>query len=464
MVMLPMARRNSLTASRVVTADAAIESLDDYVAAGGGEAMEIAARLGPGKVIDEIERAGLRGRGGAGFPTGRKWRTIRTEGAGTRFAVCNAAEGEPGTYKDRWLLSQNPYQVLEGLAIAAWAVGARRSYLAIKRAFTPQIERVRAAVEEMRAANLLGPAPLEIVEGPDEYLFGEESGLLEVIEGNDPLPRILPPFQDGLFAGSEAGGGTGLANPTLMNNVETLANVPHILRNGAGWFRSLGSESSPGTMVFTLSGDVVAPGMYELPLGVPLRTLVEEVGGGAGPGRSIKAVFPGASAGVLTERHLDVPLDFDAMRAAGSGLGSAGFVAYDDSACIVAAALVYARFLYVESCAQCPPCKAGSGAITDALERIERGEGTDLDVAGIEARSLNVTDARRCALPVGMAEIAQSVLRSFAEEIRAHLGSACPLPRDLPVPKVVDFDPQMHRFAFDERYALKRPDWTYAPR
>jgi NADH:ubiquinone oxidoreductase subunit F (NADH-binding) len=310
----------------------------------------------------------------------------------------------------------------------------------------------------MTKAGLLGAFEIDVFEGPDEYLFGEEKGLMEVLEGNLPMPRILPPFQEGLFATA------GSPNPTLVNNVETLANVPHIVHSGAEWFRKLGTESSPGTMLFTISGDVKAPGVYELPLGTPLRTLVEEIAGGPPEGRALKAIFPGASAGVLTPDHLDVPMDFDAMKEVGSGLGSAGFVVYDDSACIVRALLDTSRFLWVESCAQCPACKQGTADITEALERIERGEGTELDLNTALERTTTVTGGQRCALPTGEAQIVSSCIGAFEDEFRNHLNRPCPHPRPLPFAKFLDYEEANGRFVYDEAYRAKGPDWMYSER
>ena len=431
-------------------------SLDEYLGAGGSEGLTKALALQPRAIIEEIKRSGLRGRGGGGFPTGAKWQTVADSDPGaTKYAVCNAAEGEPGTFKDRWLMRRNPYQVVEGLAIAAFAVGAERAYIALKRAFEPEREAIRRAIEEMTAAGLLGAFQIDVHEGPDEYLFGEEKGLMEVLEGNLPMPRILPPYQEGLFATA------GSPNPTLVNNVETLANVPFILHAGADAFRSSGTEGSPGTMLFTVSGDVRAPGVYELPLGTPIRTLVSEIGGGPPEGRSVKAIFPGASAGVLTAAHLDLAMDFDELKAAGSGLGSGGFIVYDDSACIVRALGDFSRFLWVESCAQCPACKAGSGDITKALERIERGEGTDLDLNTALERTNTVTGGQRCALPTGEAVLVASCITAFDEEFREHLERACPRPRPLPFAKFLDYDEVAGRFVYDERYRDKGPDWMY---
>ena len=433
-----------------------VTSAEAYVARGGGRGLTAARERSPDEVIEQIRRSGLRGRGGAGFPTGIKWRTVRDDPCPTKYVVCNAAEGEPGTFKDRWLIRASPYLVVEGLGIAAYAVGAERAFIGIKAGFEPEVVRLTAAMEEMAERDLVGPVPIELIEGPDEYLFGEEKALLEVIEGNDPLPRIVPPWMEGLFRRPDS------PNPTAVNNVETLANVPLILERGPEWFRSYGTEGSPGTMLFTLSGDVRSPGVYELPLGYSLRDLVEGVGGGVAEGRRLKMIFPGASNTIIAPEQLDTPLGFDTMGAVGTGLGSGGFVVYDDSACIIRATLAFSRFLYVESCAQCPACKHGTGAITDLLERIERGEGSEADVETILARALTVTDAQRCALPTGETLIAQSAIQVFGSEFVEHFGRACPRPRDLPVPKIVDFDEHAGDFRFDERYHLKQPDWTYA--
>jgi NADH-quinone oxidoreductase subunit F len=440
----------------LILTDDPISSVDEYVARGGGRGLAAARERSPEQVIEVIRRSGLRGRGGAGFPTGIKWSTVREDSCPTKYIVCNGAEGEPGTFKDRWFLRRNPYLVVEGLGIAAYAVGAERAFIGTKAGFGPEVTRLTAAMVEMAARDLVGPVPVELIQGPDEYLFGEEKALLEVIEGNDPLPRIVPPWMEGLFRRP------GSPNPTAVNNVETLANVPLILDRGPEWFRSFGTEDSPGTMLFTLCGDVRSPGVYELPLGYSLRDLVEGVGGGVPEGRRLKMVFPGASNTIIAPEQLDTPLGFDPMRAVGTGLGSGGFVVYDDSACVVRATLAFSRFLYVESCAQCPACKHGTGAITDLLERIDRGEGSDADVETILARALTVTDAQRCALPTGETLIAQSAIQVFGSEFAEHLGRACPRPRDLPVPKIVDFDEVAGDFRFDERYRFKQPDWTYA--
>ena len=429
-------------------------SFGDYEAAGGGRGLQTALAAWPVAVIQEITQSGLRGRGGAGFPTGDKWRAVRSVGAGPRYAVRNAAEGEPATFKDRLLLRTNPYQVLEGLAIAAYAVGAERAYIGLKETFTTELQALTRALGEMQDADALGGVPVEIVLGPDLYLLGEETGLEEVIEGRPPLPRVARPFIQGLFARPPAD------NPTLVNNVETLANVPHILADGPDWLRANGTELAPGTMVFTICGDVQHEGVFELPLGTPLRYLVEELGGGPPAGRAVKAVFPGAST-VISPPQLEVPLDFDATRQVGSGLGAGGFAVFDDSACMVQAAWRSSRFLFVESCGQCPACKFGTGEVTQTLAALEAGAGSDRDLELILVRARGSTGGQKCALPTGESLLMQSLVQGFQAEFASHVGRSCPLPRELPLHKLVDWDAAAGRFAYDLAYADKQPDWTH---
>jgi NADH-quinone oxidoreductase subunit F len=435
--------------------DKAPRSFDDYASGGGGRGLEIALGAGPEAVIDEVAKSGLRGRGGAGFPTGEKWRSIRSTGTGTRFAVCNGAEGEPATFKDRTLFRTNPYQVLEGLAIAAYAVGAERAYVGLKESFAEEFQAVDRALREMREADALGPIAIELVLGPDLYLFGEETGLEEVIEDRPPLPRIARPFMFGLFAAPPND------NPTLVNNVETLANIPHILAEGSDWLRSSGTDTSPGTMLFTVCGDVRQEGVFELPLGTPLRYLVEDLAGGPPEGRTFKAFFPGSSNTVLAPTELDVPLDFDSMRQVGSGLGSAGFAAFDDSACMVRAAHLYSRFLYVESCGQCPACKFGTGEATRLLAEVESEGGSAPILESILIRAKGSTDGQKCALPTGESLLIQSLVQVFADEFRGHIGHVCPLPRELTFHKIIDWEGATQRFVYDQNYERKQPDWTY---
>jgi NADH:ubiquinone oxidoreductase subunit F (NADH-binding) len=429
-------------------------SLDEYLAAGGGRGLERLRTLSAEDVINIVSDSGLRGRGGAGFPTGTKWRSILS-GSGERFLVCNAAEGEPATFKDRLLLRRNPYSVLEGITIAASTLGIGHVYIGLKASFTLEAETLVRAIGEMRRSHMLDGLHVELVHGPDRYLLGEETGLLAVIEGRGPFPREIRPFMQGLF------GSPSSANTTLVNNVETLANVPAIVALGADWFRSCGTDSSPGTMLFTVAGDVVREGVFELPLGTPLRELLEQHAGGAPDGRRIKAVLPGASSAVIT--NLDVPLDFDLMRAAGSGLGAGGFAAYDESACMVDVTRLFTRFLHVESCAQCQACKLNSGTINELTSSLHAGTGSLGDPGEILARAEKVTDGQKCALPTGTKLLVLSMLHAFGDEFATHAEGECPLPRDLVFPKLIDYDDEAGKFLYDRAYAGTSPQWTDEP-
>jgi NADH:ubiquinone oxidoreductase subunit F (NADH-binding) len=426
--------------------------LDTYVASGGGAGLERARSLGPQAVAGLLTDSGLRGRGGAGFPTGAKWRTI-LDTPGERYVVCNGAEGEPATFKDRLLLRRNPYAVLEGTAIAAEMTGARGVYIAVKDSFTLEIERLTAAIDEARDAGWFAEVDVQLVRGPDRYLFGEETGLLGVIDGRGPFPREVRPFMQGLF------GSSSVPNPTLVNNVETLANVPAIVAKGAEWFRSLGTKGSPGTMLFTVAGDVEREGVFELPLGTTLRELIEGHAGAS----DVKAVLPGASSAVIRPDLLDLPLDFDEFRRSGTGLGAGGFAVYGSSACMVEVARQYSRFLHVESCAQCPACKVGSGAINDLVAQLHDGDGSLGDVEEILARADRVTDGQKCALPTGTRLITLSLIQTFPDEFAAHASGGCPSDRrELAFPKLVDYDEEAGRFLYDHTYEQTSPDWTEA--
>jgi NADH:ubiquinone oxidoreductase subunit F (NADH-binding) len=452
---------------------APLRTLDDYLATDvGGLGLQQAQQLGRDRTIEEIDRSGLRGRGGAGFPTGRKWSTVARQPGTHRYVVCNGAEGEPGTFKDRALMRRNPYQLVEGVMIAALAVGATEAFIACKASFEPELEAVTRAVQEMQTAGICRDCPVTIVRGPEEYLFGEEKALLEVIEGRAPLPRVLPPYEHGLFANAPQEGweatdlepghvGRHESNPTLVNNVETLSNVPHIMARGADWFRTMGTADTPGTQVCTVVGDVASPGVAEVELGTPLREVLGHVGGGAAAGRVIKAVFSGVANPVITADHLDVALSHEAFRAIGSGMGAAGFIVFDDTACMVEVGRLMSRFLYVESCGQCPPCKQGSGEITDRLTRLEGGAGSEADIAAIAGWLNRVTDGSRCYLATQERQVVGSLLQAFPDEFTEHVeADRCPRPRPLPLPKIVDLDGG--RVVYDERQYRKQPDWTYA--
>ncbi len=430
-----------------------VASFEDHLRGGGGAGLERALALTPGAVIEEVRRSGLRGRGGAGFPTGVKWASVAEAGAGGPvYLACNGAEGEPGTYKDRTLMARDPYQLVEGILIALHAVGAERAYLATKRRFTFERERLADALRSAQAAGWEGADRLQLALGPDEYLFGEETGLLEVIEGKLPLPRILPPYQSGLFAR------TAGEHPTVVNNVETLSHVTRILADGPDAFRSVGTQETPGTMVFTVVGDVERPGVHELPMGTPLRTLVCELGGA----EDVKAVISGVSNTVLAGGLLDLPLDFDSFAEAGSGLGSGGFMVYGPTRDMVQVTATLARFLAVESCGQCPPCKLGTGAISERLDALVAGRGTEQDIAAIRRGTETVTDSNRCYLPVGAALLVRSALEEFGEDFAARVGSPSPPAAAVEIPKILQLDGATGDVVFDREYSRKRSDWSYA--
>ncbi|HUH07379.1 MAG TPA: NADH-ubiquinone oxidoreductase-F iron-sulfur binding region domain-containing protein [Egibacteraceae bacterium] len=434
-----------------------VESVDAYAAAGGGAGLRATLERSPVEIIDEVARSGLRGRGGAGFPTGMKWSSVRDAGGESAavYAVCNAAEGEPGTFKDRVLMARNPYQLLEGLLIARYAVGAERAFIGVKRAYSYEVRRLTQALGELAETGWEGADLITIVPGPDEYLFGEEKAMLEVIEGKLPLPRILPPYMQGLFATMQS------PNPTAVNNVETLSNVPGIVANGADWFREEGTVESPGTMVFTVIGDVASAGVYELGMGTPLRTLVCDIAGAAA--EEILAIYSGTSNTVITPDLLDLPMDFDSFAEAGTGMGSGGFVVYDTSRDIVQITAELARFLAIESCGQCLACKLGTTEMFERLDRLVRGEGDADDISEIRKRTETVTDLNRCYLPVGAALLIRSTLDRYGEAFQAHIGVAAPRERAVTVPKIVDIDHDTGEVILDRDYVRKRADWSYEP-
>jgi NADH:ubiquinone oxidoreductase subunit F (NADH-binding) len=458
---------------RFLLPDAPVASLDDWLATDvGGRGIERARQFGRDQTISEINLAGLRGRGGAGFRTGRKWRTVADQTGRHRYVVCNGAEGEPATFKDRALMRANPYQLVEGVIVAAFAVGAAEAFICLKASFEREVQAVTRAVQEMTGAGLCGDCQITIVTGPDEYLFGEEKAMLEVIEGKPPLPGLLPPFEHGLFVTAPQTGwesdelepghsGPHEANPTLVNNVETLSNVPHILVHGADWYRSIGTQDSPGNVVCTVVGDVTHPAVEEVELGTPLRTVIEQVGGAVGEGRTVKALFSGVANPVVVADQLEVALSYEGFQAIGSGMGAAGFAVYDDTACMVEVARQFSRFLSVESCGQCPPCKQGGSEITQRLARLEGGAGDQADVEEIGGWLEKVTDGNRCYLAVEEQAVVQSILRAFPDEVVEHMElGRCPRPRPLVLPKLVDLEDG--RAIYDERQWLKQPDWTYA--
>lgn len=456
-----------------------IATLDDHVAGGGGRALTAARQVEPGTLIAEVEASGLRGRGGAGFPTGTKWRTIaanRSLDLPTTVVV-NAAEGEPGTYKDRTILRTDPYSVLEGALVAAIAVGASEVIVALKAREPVERERLDRAVDEMRAADLLGDIDVSVVTGPHEYLFGEETALLEVIDGRAPLPRIAPPYRRGVVElvehDDDVDSGSGLAAhvemagpgpetsapPALVDNVETLANVGRIISEGAAWFRSLGTDRSPGTIVCTVTGDVRHPGVGEVALGTTVRDAVAAIGGGPADGRSVKAVLTGVSAAPLPAALLDTPLTYEDMAAVGSSLGTAGLIAVGEDTEMTAVAAGVARFLAVESCGQCTPCKADGLSIADSLDRLCAGNGGQHDLDAATAALATVADGARCNLASQQQAVIGPILAGWEDEVvRRATGDV-----DAVAPVLIAEITGMNDgdVTLDEGRRTKQPDWSH---
>ena len=446
---------------RILLPDAPVHSLGDYEAGGGGAGLRALAERGTEFVLDELEASGLRGRGGAGFPTGLKWRSIVAGGpsAGERFVVANGAEGEPGTFKDRHLLRHNPFLMLEGLAISALVVGAGQAFIAVKSSFGTEIERLTAALVDIVRADWWPDVEVTVVGGPEEYLFGEEKALLEVIEGEEPLPRLFPPYVYGLFTTSPQMGwsaGRSLdvrdqgANPTLVNNIETLANVPAIVSRGGDWFRSFGTAESPGTILCTISGDTERHGVEEFEMGTPVGEIVETIGGGVVDGRSIRYLLSGVSNPALRADRLATPASHEALSAIGTGLGTGGFIVFDDRTDPIELAHAVSRFLWIESCGQCPACKLGCGQVTSLLGEASTSRRIDLGV--LSARLNTVNDAARCYLPTQEQRVIASLLTDIRDGVQGEQ-------RDLLIAPLLDLVDG--RFVVTERHRLKRPDWTY---
>jgi NADH:ubiquinone oxidoreductase subunit F (NADH-binding) len=425
--------------------DTSLETIQAYKTLGGGKALEKALAMPRERVIAEIKKSGLRGRGGAGFPTGLKWASVAHDPCPVKYVVCNAAEGEPGTFKDRMLMRRNPYQLLEGIAIGAYAVDARKAYVVIKKSFKAEWTDLNRALKEMTANRSIGNIPIEIIRGPEDYLLGEEKALLEVIEGGAAMPREAgyPPYIKGLFVKDPSE-----LNPAVVNNAETLSNVPHIILNGAEWFRSFGTADAPGTMLFTVSGDIKTQGVFELPMGTTLRDLLYKHCGGPLSGRKIKAVFSGVSNAVIMPSMFDTPLTFDAMNSAGSGLGSGGFIVYDDTTCMVRVAHMFARFLWIESCNQCSACKQGTDRSTVNLYKLIQGKGDESTVQNVIEGAVTAPQGNRCYLPFEHLHITTSILRNFSEEFIAHYKRGCKSCRELTLPKLEDYDDKKHVFTY----------------
>ena len=457
-----------------------ITSLDEYLARGGGGGLRAARDRDPESVVAELEASGLRGRGGAGFPTGRKWRTVRQFQSPdlATTVIVNGAEGEPGTFKDRTILARSPYQVIEGALIAAHVVEANEVIFGLKHSFGPVVHQLQAAIDEVKAAGWADKLTLRVFEGPNEYLYGEETALLETIEGRYPFPRVSPPYRRGevevVEHDADAASGSGLsahvemadptgetgAPPALIDNVETLANVPRIIARGAAWFRTEGTDKSPGTIVCTITGDVQREAVGEVIMGTPLREAIEAIGGGARQGRQIKAVLVGVSSGVLTGDQLDTPLTYEDMAAVGSGLGSAGYIIFDDTADMTAVAAGVSRFLAVESCGQCTPCKLDGLALTDQLERLCRSDVKAPDLTKIRSLIGTVGDNARCSLATQHQVVVGSILERFSGELEAHASGAAEAVEPVLIAELQDVSGG--QATWDERHRKKQPDWTYS--
>ena len=451
-----------------------LTSLDAYVRTGGMQALERARATAPDDVIGVLADAGVRGRGGAGFPTARKWAGVRAATGidDECFVVVNAAEGEPGTFKDRALIRANPFLALEGALIAAHCVGAPRIVVATKSAYHEQVAALGAAIDQLSGAGWIEGVSVELVEGPDQYLFGEETALLEVIEGEDPLPRQIPPYLYGLYttgpqlgwsAGIDASPGgpaTPSANPVVVNNAETFAHAALVVRNGAAWYRATGTTESPGPTIVTITGDVRRPAVAEVPLGIPLGELIEGLSGGARPGRSIKAVLSGVANAALTAGALDAPVTYEGLASAGGGLGSAGFIVYDDTRNMVDVAYQVARFLHVESCGQCNSCKLGTHDIALVLEHLVAGAASPRDpVSSLRRYLAGVTDSARCFLPTQAQVLVASLLDRFPDDLADRLaGGGGDV--EAPLPRIVDLRDGVLELAAGPPY--KQPDWTLA--
>ncbi len=388
---------------------------------GGGEALARAAQ-NPAAVRAEVRLAELRGLGGSGFPAWRKWDAVAAETPKPdKYLVVNGNEDEPGTFKDRLLLEETPHQVIEGAVATALAIGANRVVFYINPDMARSLAAVKAALEQWHASDLLTlasgalgkPMQLELLPGSGHYIGGEETASMEWIENRFPFPRGKPPYpaQAGVYG-----------CPTLINNVETLANVPHIVVNGAAWFRALGKAPGTGTKLYSLSGDVLYPGVFELPMGTPLRELVFVHGGGLLSGKPLKAVFTGGpSSTLLTPADLDVALDFDSLRARGSNLGTGAMIVVSEGTGIVKRVAEYERFFAHSSCGQCNSCKVGTATMSRLLDRIDTGRGTAADLASLENLCAMLPDSGRCHLLNGAVKLLDSAFHHFHDEFRQAL-------------------------------------------
>jgi bidirectional [NiFe] hydrogenase diaphorase subunit len=404
------------------------EKIEDYIARDGYLALaRVLEEMTPQEVIDEITRSGLRGRGGAGYPTGLKWSTVAKAGGSRKFVICNADEGDPGAFMDRSVLESDPHRVLEGMAIAAYAVGASQGFLYVRAEYPLAVKRLRTAIRQAERLGLLGnnicgttfSFHVDIRLGAGAFVCGEETALIASIEGKRGQPRPRPPYpaEYGLWG-----------YPTLINNVETFANVAPIIRNGSDWFASIGTERSKGTKVFALAGSVKNTGLIEVPMGITLREIIFEIGGGVPEGRKLKAVQTGGpSGGCIPEQYLDMPVDYESLAKVGSIMGSGGMIVMDETSCMVDVAKFFMEFCMTESCGKCVPCRVGTAQMHQLLQKITSGEATMDDLALLEELCDMVKHTSLCGLGQTAPNPVLSTLRYFREEYIAHIvDKQCP--------------------------------------
>lgn len=398
------------------------ENIDEYIAFDGYKALEkVLFSMSPDDVIETISNSGLRGRGGAGFPTGKKWSFTKMAQGDQKYVVCNADEGDPGAFMDRSILEGDPHCVVEAMMIAGFAIGANKGYIYVRAEYPIAVERFQKAIDQAKEYGILGENiwnsgfsfDLEVRLGAGAFVCGEETALLESIEGKRGQPRLKPPFpaNEGLYG-----------KPTLINNVETYANVTKIILNGAEWYSSIGTEKSKGTKVFALGGNVNNTGLVEVPMGVTLREIVYDIGGGIPNGRKFKAAQTGGpSGGCITEENLDTPIDYESLQAIGSMMGSGGLIVMDDSKCMVNLAKFYLGFTVDESCGKCTPCRIGTKRLLELLTKITEGKGEEGDIEKLETLCRNIQKASICGLGQTAPNPVLSTLKYFREEYEEHI-------------------------------------------
>ena len=397
------------------------EDIDEYIAFNGYEALERVLReYTQDEVIDIIKKSGLRGRGGAGFPTGKKWELTKQSEGKQKYVVCNADEGDPGAFMDRSILEGDPHSVLEAMVIAGYSIGADKGFIYVRAEYPIAVHRLKIAIEQARKYGILGKNifgtgfnfDIEIRLGAGAFVCGEETALLESIEGKRGQPRVKPPYpaQSGLWG-----------KPTLINNVETYANIAQIILKGPEWYSSIGTENSKGTKVFALGGNVNNIGLVEVPMGTTLREIVYDIGGGIPNGRDFKAAQTGGpSGGCIPKEHLDTPIDYESLKQIGSMMGSGGLIVMDDTKCMVSLAKFYLEFTVSESCGKCTPCRIGTKRMLEILEKLCDGKGDEFDIYKLEKLAVNIQKASICGLGQSAPNPVISTLKYFREEFREH--------------------------------------------